>query len=282
MTLAFPALASNLESSPALSKDPELLMNGPNAFGLRALTLAGVAAAALLPAGLAAQDGADFLFRRPFVSLTVRGGYAVPRAGSDIFDFTREHLMTLDQEDISFSGPAVQGELAVRVTEQIDIAAGVGYSKRTAHSEFRDFEGTDDLPIRQTTTFSRTPLTLSVKGYLMPRGRSLSRFAWVPARWSPYLSAGAGAVRYVFDQQGEFIDFDTADLEIFEDRFRSEGWAPTAHAAVGVDLSLNRFLVATAEGRYSLGSAELGPSWEGFDKIDLSGFQGTVGVSLRF
>jgi hypothetical protein len=190
--------------------------------------------------------------------------------------------MTLDQKDLSFSSPAFQGELAVRVTEQIDIAGGVGFSKRTTRSEFRDFEGTDDLPIEQTTTFSRTPLTLSVKGYLMPRGRSISRFAWVPARWAPYVSAGGGAVRYLFDQQGEFIDFDSANLDIFRDRFRSEGWAPTAHAAAGVDLGVTRYLLVTAEGRYSLGSAKLGSDFVGFDNIDLSGFQATAGFSLRF
>jgi hypothetical protein len=260
-------------------------MNGPSAFGFRALTLLGVASAALLPAHLAAQEGADFLFRRPVVSISVRGGYAVPRAGGDLFEFTQDQLWTLEHEDISFSGPAFQAELAVRATEQIDVAAGVAYSSTDSRSEFRRWVGSDDLPIEQTNRFSRTPLTLSVKGYLMPRGRSLGRFAWVPARWSPYLGVGGGAVRYLFEQEGEFVDFQSEDpnnLEIFRDRFRSEGWAPTAHAAVGVDLSLSRFFVATAEGRYSLGSAKLGADFVDFDDIDLSGFQVTAGFSLRF
>jgi hypothetical protein len=246
----------------------------------RVLTLAGVASLASLPVGLAAQEGTDFLFRRPVVSLTVRGGYAVPRAGSDLFDFTREHLWTMEQQDISFSAPAIQGELAVRVNERLDVAAGVVFSKSNTLSEFRSFEGTDDLPIQQTTQFSRTSLTLSAKGYLLPRGRSLGRFAWVPARWSPFLGAGVGAIHYVWDQQGEFVDFQT--LDIFRDQFRSEGTTGTVHALGGVDLSLSRYFVLTAEGRYSLASEKLGIGFDDFDKIDLSGFQATVGLSFRF
>jgi hypothetical protein len=239
----------------------------------------------MLPAAAAAQEGADFLFRTPRVALSLRGGYSMPRAQSELFDFTREQLCRTPGcdplEASDFAAPVVQAELAVRVAEQFDIAAGLGWARSTTHSEDRRFVGTDDLPILQTTRFARTPLTLSVKGYLMPRGRSLGRFAWVPARWAPYLGVGGGAVRYEFEQNGEFVEEET--LDIFFDNLTSEGWAPTAHVFGGLDLSLTRYIVLTGEGRYSWGSADLNPFvFEGFDKIDLAGFQATAGLSLRF
>lgn len=246
--------------------------------GVPALMLAGGALAALLPGHLAAQEGADFLFRTPRVALSLRGGYSMPRAGSEVFDFTREELFI---EKSDFAAPAFQGELAVRVTERVDVAAGVGWALSTTHSEYRDYVGTDDLPIQQTARFERMPLTLSVKGYLLPRGRSLGQFAWVPARWAPYVGAGAGAVRYEFERSGEFVNYQT--LDIFNDNLLSEGWGPTAHVFGGIDLSLTRYIVLTGEGRYAWGSTELNPFvFEGFDNIDLGGLQATVGLSLRF
>jgi len=41
--------------------------------------------------------------------------------------------------------------------------------------------------------------------------------------------------------------------------------------------------VVSAEGRYSIGDADLDRfSYSGYDPIDLSGFQGTVGFGIRF
>jgi hypothetical protein len=250
----------------------------------RRILLSGGLLLALLPSALAAQEGADFLFRTPRVSLSLRGGYSMPRASSELFDFAREELCRTPGcdplETSDFAAPAFQGEIAVRVADRWDVAAGVGWAKSTTESESRKYVGTDDLPILQTTRFQRVPLTLSVKGYLTPRGRSFGRFAWVPARLSPYLGAGAGAVRYEFEQNGEFVDYQT--LDIFRDRFLSQGWAPTAHLLGGLDLSLGRYFLLTGEGRYAWGSTKLGSDFVDFDEIDLAGFQATVGLSLRF
>jgi opacity protein-like surface antigen len=237
----------------------------------------GVGVVLVVSAPRTLAQGPDFLFRRPVVDLSVSFGYALPRAGSELFDFTREQL-TVDRSD--FGAPVVQGEIAVRVNERVSIGVGAGWAGDRTKSEFRDWIGTDNLPIEQTTRFERVPVTVNVKAYLRDRGRSLSRFAWVPARWAPYVGGALGAVWYRFEQEGEFVDYQ--NLDIFRDFYVSDGWAPTAHLLAGAEVSVATRVALTAEGRYSWGSSELSRDFVDFDDIDLAGFQATAGVALRF
>ena len=239
------------------------------AFG--AALLAGV----VLAEGATAQ-GTDFLFKRPTVSVGVRLGYAFPRAGSEIFDFTREQL-TVDKRD--FNGLSAAGEVTVRATDRLDAALNLGVEWSNTRSEFRDWVDDNDLPIEQDTRFTRVPVTLGVKAYLLERGRRISRSAWIPKKWAPYLGAGAGIVWYRFEQIGDFVDFDT--LEIFFDDFESRGSSPVAYLAGGLDFSLGPRWLVNGEARYSWASAEMGRDFVGFDKIDLTGFKGMLGFSVR-
>jgi hypothetical protein len=243
------------------------------------------ALALLLPlAAPAAAQRADFLFRRPSVTFAVRGGWAAPRAQSEIFDFTMDRLIhTRTQKPIDaqdFGGLAVQGELAIRVNDRLDLALDAGHSESEIRSEFRDFVEDNDLPITQTTRFHRTPFELAAKGYLRERGRRISRFAWVPYGWAPYIGAGVGAMVYGFEQSGDFVDYET--LDIFSKTFRSEGTAPTAHLAAGLDVSVHPHVLVTGEGRYQWARSDMSRDFVDFDPIDLSGFQITVGVAARF
>lgn len=246
---------------------------------LLAATL-GLGAGALLlltPLPVAAQSPEGFLLRRPHASIGLRFGYSVPRAESDIFDFTRNEL-TVEKSD--FRSPYIGGEVAVRVNERLDVSLAGGYAGSKTRSEFRDWVDTDDLPIEQETEFAVAPVTLAVKGYLYDRGRSIGRFAWVPATWSPYVGVGAGWTWYRFKQVGDFVDFES--LDIFTARFTTDGWAPTAHVLAGVEYSLSPRWVVTGEGRYGWASGEMSGHFVDFDDMDLTGFQATVGISARF
>ena len=246
----------------------------------RGLTVAG----ALLVMSLAgvepvsAQVGGDgFLFRQPRVTLGFKAGYALANAGSDIFDFTRTEL-TVGQDD--FNSSTLGGDLSVRLTERVDLTMALGYSKAEVQSEFREWVDLDDQPIRQVTRFRRVPVTLGLKAYLLDRGRSIGRFAWVPTDWNAYAGAAGGFVWYEFEQVGDFVDFET--LDIFADRFYSEGRTPTLHLFGGVEYTLSPMFLLTAEGRYGFASDEMGLDFSGFDPMDLAGFQATVGLSMRF
>ena len=231
-----------------------------------------------IPAPAVAQSSGDgFLFRTPKVQISMRLGYAGANAGSDVFDFAREEL-TLDQRD--FSGGLFGVEVAFRTSERLDIVAAFANSSSTTRSEFRDWVGEDDLPIEQETTFTRRPFTVSARYYLADRGRSVSRFAWIPNRLTPYVGAGVGVMWYEFLQDGDFVDFQ--DLAIFNTRFLSDGTSMMGQALGGFEFSVSPRVVANVEGRYEWASAELGQDFVEFDDIDLSGFQVSVGLGIRF
>jgi len=245
----------------------------------RAALAAVVLTALALPAAATAQQHRDFLFRTPRATLGLRVGYAIPTASSDIFDFTREQL-TVSRSD--FQSATWGGELAIQVTPRVDVAMDVGYARSRTPSEMRDWVDNNDLPIQQITEFKRVPLTFGAKVYLKDRGRSVSRFAWIPTRWAPFVGAGAGWVWYRFEQDGDFIDFNTPDLQIINGVAVSEGHAPTVHLFGGADWSLSPSFLLTVEGRYSWARAEMSQDFSDFNRMDLSGFQATAGISVRF
>lgn len=221
--------------------------------------------------------GDGFLFRPPVGSLTLRSGLARPDAASDLFDFNTKEL-TLDRSD--FNSPAIAFDLAVRLSPRLDIVLGAGFSLARRQSEFRDWVDLDDQPIEQTTKFQRLPVTAGLKAYITPRDHMIGSFAWFPARWTPYVGVGGGLIWYRFSQQGDFVDYD--NLDIFSARFGSEGWAPVGHLLAGFDLSLGLRWALNVEGRYARASKRLGPDFEGFEPIDLSGLTTTIGIQYRF
>ncbi len=232
----------------------------------------------LTPTFAAAQGmGRGFFFEEPTTTWSVRAGYGLASAGSDIFSFTSREL-TLDKSD--FRGVNIGSDLDFRLTSRLSLGLGIWYEGRSAPSEYRNFVGTDDLPIEQSTKFQRMPLTIGLKYYVTPRGRSIGRFAWIPAKVVPYIGAGGGAMWYSFKQEGEFVD--QPSLEVFDDTFESSGWAPEAHALAGLEVSLTPRLILTGEGRYTYARANMDGDFEGFDKIDLSGFAITAGLAIRF
>lgn len=237
----------------------------------------------LTPALAHAQSG--FLFRTPVASLHVRGGLDVASANSDIFD---EATSTFTLEKSDFRSPALNGELGIRVTDHLDAVLGVGYSRTSQWSEYEGFVDLDDLPIEQVTSLTRVPITASARYFLVPRGRQLGRFAWVPNRLAPYVGAGGGIMWHRFEQEGDFIDFDTEEMEIFTTEVFTDGWAPVAQAFAGFELALGSRYALNLDGRYVWAKAKMDPAvfrcsaeFGCYDDIDLSGFQLTLGFVIR-
>ena len=223
--------------------------------------------------------GNGYLFGAPDVRFSLHAGYARASANSDVFDDATRFL-TLNKS--SFSGPSISGDLAMTVAPRLDLMVSAAYSAAVRESEDRDYaEGPNNLPIQQTTSFRRAPLTANAIFYLVPRGRSIGKLAWIPARVVPWIGAGGGAMWYRFQQEGDFVDYQTLDI-LAGRRLESSGWAPVLQGLGGVDVSLTPHVVFTADARYTWAKATMsGDFVGGFDKIDLSGATIALGFTLR-
>ena len=229
----------------------------------------------------------DFLLGRPRAMVGVRGGLLVASANSDFFeDMTR--FLTLEKS--SFRTGTFSPELAVSLSPHFDIVAGLDLNKVNKPSEDREFNerlsnGTE-VPIQQTTELSEMNFAISAKYSLLSRGRRVSRLAWIPRTFVPYVGAGAGYGKYTLRQNGDFADYGDlnriGDETVFSDTFRSEGWAPLFQAFGGTDIQVFRRLVLSLEGRYTWKKANLTTDYIGYEPLDLGGFRFGAGIHVAF
>jgi hypothetical protein len=229
------------------------------------------------PANAPSRPTPDFLFGEPDGSIGVRGAWLFASANSDIYEFVQSRL-TVDKRD--WNAPVIGIDAAWAVNSRFDVGFGLEFSQAHKASEYRDFVDNNLLPINQETTLKERNIFGSVRFSLVPRGRSISRYAWIPRGFTPYVGAGAGALWYKFEQNGDFID--VADMSVFADYFSSSGYAPSAHVFGGSDIQLYRILFLTVEGRYVWSKATLENDFIGFEPIDLAGFRLSTGVNVRF
>jgi hypothetical protein len=225
----------------------------------------------------AQEPDADFLFGKPRGSVGARGGWQMAAASSDIYDFFGEEL-TIEKGDFDSFLFGADGSYAV--ASRIDLVAGLEISKASVDSEYRDFVDQNDLPILQETRLTIVPVTLSLKLYLTPRGREVSRYAYVPAKVRPYVGGGGGFVWYELEQAGDFVDY--RDLTIFTSGLRSSGWGFATQAFGGVEIRLSPRWYLSVEGRYLWSDADLEGDFLDFEPIDLSGARIGAGIGFTF
>jgi len=219
----------------------------------------------------------DFLFGRPKGSVGIRSGWLFARAGSDLFDFVEDQL-TIGRSD--FNAPALDVDIGAAASRRVDVLFGLEYSRATINSEYRRLVDNNRLPIAQRTRLQQVNLSTSARVALIPRGREVGRLAWIPRPVAPYVGAGAGFLRYSFEQSGDFVDF--VDLSVFGATLRSSGWTPSTHVFAGADIKVRRRVFLTAEARYLWAKAPLEQDFTGFDRIDLTGARLTAGVNFLF
>ncbi len=138
----------------------------------------------------------------------------------------------------------------------------------------------NDLPILQDTRLTILPVTVSAKVYLTPRGREVSRYAYVPSKVRVYVGGGGGFVWYELEQVGDFVDF--IDLTIFTSEFDSSGFGFAAQAFGGIEVSLTPRWFLVGEGRYLWSDADLEGDFVSFEPIDFSGARISAGVGFVF
>ena len=256
---------------------------------LNSLAAAGFLVAALTaPAALQAQNTPStpipsegphgFLFKRPVVTLGVRGGFDLARAQGALYDSLLIKELTLNKSD--FNTFSIAGDLGVRVSNPLDLVLGAGFTRTSKPSEFRNYLDQNNAPITQQTTLATVPLSVALRWYLTSPGRQIGRFVWIPARVTPYVGAGGGMIHYSLTQTGSFVDFQ--DLSVFDATLQSSGWAPLGLVMAGLDYSLGTRVFVNADARYLLAKGTLHRDFVQFtDGIDLSGAQFSLGLHVR-
>ena len=253
-----------------------MVIRTPARLAVPALALALVAFAAPLFAQQGSGDG--FLFRAPRASLTAHGGFAQPMASGGVFSLATSEL-TLGRSD--FGSGHFGLDLTVAFAPRYELVFGFDRSSSSSRSEYREWVDNDNLPIEQRTRLQRTPFTAGVRYYLADRGRQIGSVAWVPARFTPFVSAGVGVMKYKYEQDGDFID--TQSLVVFSDRLTSSGWTRVLQAGAGAQWSLNQRVNLTGEVRYQHANGEGDEPFGDFSgyKVNLSGVSTLIGLTLR-
>lgn len=221
-----------------------------------AILLVGIAIFSAVPASTSASG----------IELRI-GGFA-PRGDSDLFDDVDE-LFAVRPRD--FNGLTGGIEYTLGMGDHLELGFHLDGYGRTVASAYRDFERADGSPIIQELRLNIVPLGATVR--FLPAGKR--------ARVSPYVAAGADIFFYKYEEQGEFIDFFTDDLEIGVDAFESEGAVGGLHAAAGLRVPVSHDFSVTGEIRYQQARTRMADDF-GQNNLDLSGTSATLGVHLRF
>lgn len=223
----------------------------------------------------------DFLIGRPRAVIAARASWFMAGANSDFYDQVT-HDLTLEKSDFNTGAFAFEG--GYRLSDRVDIVGGFDFANMSQTSEDRDEEellpNGSRVPIQQSTELHQSNITASARFALVPRGHAVSRLAWIPNAFVPYVGAGGGMTKYSLRQNGDFVDF--VDHHIFPDTFRSEGWAPTFHVFGGSDIQMYKRLMLTLEARYSWSTADLESDFVGFEPLDLGGLRLGAGIQILF
>ena len=84
---------------------------------------------------------------------------------------------------------------------------------------------------------------------------------------------------YRFRQEGDFVDFNT--LDVYSSFYESSAWTPAAQASGGVDFTLTPLVALRTAVQGVWAKGPLTHDFVGFDKIDLSSVNATIGLSFR-
>ncbi|MEO5821467.1 MAG: hypothetical protein ABIT71_13260 [Vicinamibacteraceae bacterium] len=221
-------------------------------------TLFGITAGGFIPRGESGRTTGDVLNE----NFGVRNGFRT------LFDDIGE------KDPIQlFTGPSIGGEVLFGLGDFIEAGVGVGYYTKTRDSFYSEFTDVDGSDIEQSTRLRIVPLSVTVRAF--PIGRT------TPVQ--PYVGGGVNFYRWQYSEFGEFVDFSTPDLPIFEDTFTDDGTAVGATILGGVRVPVGRTILLGGEVRWQGGSADLDPALNfAGDKLDLSGVTLAATFHLRF
>jgi hypothetical protein len=201
-------------------------------------------------------------------NVNFKGGIFFPQLKSDLWTTNMENLV-FEKKDMQSEYYALEFEHFL--DRNISLSFEGGYYKKEHLSFYRDYEYNDGSPINQNLSLEMANLEVGFKFY--PLGSRL--------RFCPYLGAGAGVYYWKYKQWGDFINFD--DNSVDQDKYaESSAYTPGFNAKGGFVFRFSRFFGVSAEARYQFVKGSLSSFFEGFEKLDMSGFTSIIGINFYF
>lgn len=208
----------------------------------------------------------------PKIAVTVNLGRFGLNAG-DAGSVVKENQSYLDF-DGAVGGVSASAEVNVGLGNHLEAGLGVGYVDASANSMYRDYVRDNGTDIRQQTRLRNVPMNVNIK--LMPWGRD--------KEIQPYVGAGLQVNNWNYEESGQFIDFNSANYDIYKDTYKADGVAVGPVAIVGLRIPLNKTVSISGEYRRQWAKGAL-PAEGGFvgDHVDLGGetFQAGVTINIK-
>ena len=191
------------------------------------------------------------------------------RGGDDGEDVLLVNLEDLLFEIGDFNGATVGGEWVYGVTDYLEVAAGVGFYRKTVPSVYRDFVDIDGTEIEQDLRLRIVPITFTARFLPLPRGSAVE----------PYVGAGIGVFNWRYSETGEFI---FEDDEIQRDSFSADGTATGPVIVAGLRVPVGDVWTIGGEYRWHRADGDTNMDESGLlaDRIDLGGQ--TISFTFHF
>jgi len=234
---------------------------------------------------------------------TFRVGYFIPRADSDLWEIEFENM---DFTKTDFQASSFCFSYEYFFTSYSSIIIGVESYKKQKMGYYTDYigytfyggsyaypneyEGLYDEKFIPSHVFSvsSTPIMLSLK--ILPMGRA--------QKVIPYIGAGGALYLWSVQLEGDMVDFseeyyDTVDGQIIEPVYRvyyTETWDRGrftfgAHVFGGVMVPIANRISLEGEFKYNIVEGrfkEDSHGFQGFEPIDLGGYQISIGLNYWF
>lgn len=194
-------------------------------------------------------------------------GLFQPEMNSDLWEINMENLALGKQDMLDITYGA---EYEFFINRFLSVSLEGGQYQKTVFSQYLDWEYEDGTPIYQNLSLRITSFELDLKLY--PLGHKKIFF--------PFIGAGVGIYGWRYEQWGDFINFE--DLTV------SEGYAETSTYSLGFNgkagfgIRFGHVFGLTFQAKYQYLKGRLSSFFEGFEKLDLSGFQYSLGFCYFF
>lgn len=198
-------------------------------------------------------------------SLNLKIGLFQPNMNSDLWETNMENL-ALNKQDMQDLIYALEYEIFIH--SRFAISLELWHYEKEHYSAYKDYEYDDGSPINQNLALSISSLELNVKVYPTSYRRA----------FNPFIGAGIGIYRWIYEQWGDFINFE--DWTVFEGYADTRAYTLGFNGRAGFVFRFRRSVGFSFEAKYQYLKGQLSSLFEGFGKLDMSGLTLSIGLNL--